>query len=90
MCAVVDAAGLWIGRVALAEGDQVPNEASIGVLRQLKHEPERRLRGTLLPERHVELDAAGKTRPVDSVGFAALQVEGRAACIDFPTSALGL
>ncbi len=38
--AFVDTAGLRVGRVALPEGEEVPDEAAVRGLRQLKDEAE--------------------------------------------------
>ena len=61
--AFVDAAGLLVAGVALAEGDEVPDETAVAVLRQLEHKAEGSLRGSLPPKRHVQLDATQKSRP---------------------------
>jgi len=69
--ALVDSAGRRVVGMALAEGDEVPDEAPVWVLNQLKHETERGLGCPLTPERHVQLAATKEARSV-SVDFAPL------------------
>jgi hypothetical protein len=88
--AVVDATGLRIGRMALAEGEEVPEKAAVRVLRQLEDEAERCHGRALPPERNVELGAARQIRPAVAVSFAEPQIERRLPAFDFPKSLLGL
>lgn len=88
--ALVDSARGRVAWVALSKGEEVPDEAAVRVLRQLKHEAEWRLRCPTPTERHVELYATGEARSSLPVSFALLQVENRLPALDFSTGALGL
>lgn len=90
MGALVDGASGGVVGMTLPEGDEVPDEAYVRVPRQLEHETEGRLRGTLFPDRHILLHAAEETRSSFSVGFALFKIESRLAGFDFSPSALGL
>src|SRR6478672_4912125 len=90
MGALVDGASGWIARMTLPEGDEVPNEAAIRVLRQLEHEAERRIRGTLPPQRHILLHTAEEIRSFLAVNLALFKIENRLVAFDFAPCALRL
>lgn len=88
--ALVDAVGLPLGGVALAEGDHRPSEAPIGVLHQTKDETERCRRSPLGIKRHVELGAAREFRPVGAFGLTEFPIEASFPRFDFPSRPLRL
>jgi hypothetical protein len=82
--ALVDGARRWVVRVALAKRDEVPDEAAVWVLSQLKDKAEWR-RGCSLPSgRHIELHASGESRPALVVlRLALFKVKSRFSAFDF-------
>ena len=84
---LVDIAGVGVIRVALAEGNEVPDEPAVGRLGQLEDEAVGGGGGALLAERNVELSASRQMRAVATLGFARPPNECGLSGLDFPAGA---
>jgi hypothetical protein len=88
--ALVDAAGDRVVGVALAEGDQVPREPTLGILAEPEDEAERRRGSAFGVKRHVELATARQHCLVGTLRLTPFPVERFPASFDFPARAFGL